>query len=71
MPGAVRCKPDSGGNRDDRPAPGDAFNPEWHEAIATESREGIEPGCVVSLMSRGYVADGKLIRAARVAVAAD
>ena len=53
------------------PAPGDPFNPEWHEAIATESREGIEPGCIVSLMSRGYVADGKLIRAARVAVAAD
>ena len=53
------------------PEPGDAFNPEWHEAIATESVEGIEPGCVVSLMSRGYVADGKLIRAARVAVAAD
>ena len=53
------------------PAPGEPFNPEWHEAIATESREGIEPGCIVSLMSRGYVADGKLIRAARVAVAAD
>ncbi len=53
------------------PEPGDAFNPEWHEAIATESVDGIESGCVVSLMSRGYVADGKLIRAARVAVAAD
>lgn len=53
------------------PEPGDAFNPEWHEAIATESADGIEAGCVVSLMSRGYVADGKLIRAARVAVAAD
>ena len=53
------------------PSPGDAFNPEWHEAIATESVDGIEPGCISSLMSRGYVADGKLIRAARVAVAAD
>lgn len=53
------------------PEPGDEFNPEWHEAIATESVDGIQAGCVVSLMSRGYVADGKLIRAARVAVAAD
>jgi molecular chaperone GrpE len=53
------------------PKPGDAFDPEWHEAIATEAAEGIDTGCVVSMMSRGYVADGKLIRAARVAVSED
>jgi len=51
------------------PRPGDAFDPEKHEAMATETADGIEPGCIASLMSRGYMADGRLIRAARVAVA--
>jgi molecular chaperone GrpE len=51
------------------PAPGDPFNPELHEAIANEEAEGIEPGHIISIMSRGYSADGKLIRAARVCVA--
>lgn len=51
------------------PEPGDPFNPELHEAIANEEVEGIEPGHIISIMSRGYFADGKLIRAARVCVA--
>ena len=51
------------------PKPGNPFNPELHEAIANEEADGIEPGHIVSIMSRGYIADGKLIRAARVCVA--
>jgi len=51
------------------PEPGDVFNPELHEAIANEDADGIEPGHIISIMSRGYMAGGKLIRAARVCVA--
>ncbi len=51
------------------PKPGDEFNPELHEAIANEAAEGIDDGHIVSVMSKGYIADGKLIRAARVCVA--
>ena len=51
------------------PQPGDAFNPEQHEAIANEASDAIESGHIVSIVNRGYAIDGKLIRAARVCVA--
>lgn len=51
------------------PQPGDAFNPEQHEAIANEASDSIESGHIVSIVNRGYAIDGKLIRAARVCVA--
>jgi len=51
------------------PKPGDAFNPEKHEAIANEASESVESGHIVSIVNRGYAIDGKLIRAARVCVA--
>ena len=47
---------------------GQPFNPEWHEAIASESVPDIAAGHIVSIVSRGYLADGKLIQAARVCV---
>lgn len=51
------------------PKPGEPFNPEQHEAIANEASESIESGHIISIVSRGYAIDGKLIRAARVCVA--
>ena len=51
------------------PKPGDAFNPEQHEAIANEASDSVESGHIVSIVNRGYAIDGKLIRAARVCVA--
>ena len=51
------------------PKPGEAFNPEQHEAIANEASDSVESGHIISIMSRGYAIDGKLIRAARVCVA--
>jgi molecular chaperone GrpE len=50
------------------PKVGQPFNPEWHEAIASESVPDIAAGHIVSIVSRGYLADGKLIQAARVCV---
>ena len=51
------------------PAPGDAFDPEQHEAIANEASDSVESGHIISIVNRGYAIDGMLIRAARVCVA--
>lgn len=49
---------------------GEAFDAKLHEAIAQETREGAKPGTILSVVERGYVLDGKLVRPARVTVAA-
>jgi molecular chaperone GrpE len=51
------------------PQPGEPFNPEKHEAIANESSTEVESGHIISIVTRGYAIEGKLIRAARVCVA--
>lgn len=51
------------------PQRGDEFNPELHEAIANEVDDEVPAGHIVSIVSRGYAAKGKLIQAARVCVA--
>lgn len=51
------------------PEPGEAFDPEQHEAIANEASDAVESGHIISIVNRGYAIDGKLIRAARVCVA--
>ena len=48
--------------------PGDDFDPSVHEAIANEASSEIESGKIISIVSRGYRMDDRLIRAARVCV---
>ena len=48
---------------------GKEFDPNVHEAIAQEPREGAQPGTVVSELQRGYIMDGRLLRPSMVTVA--
>ena len=50
------------------PCPGDDFDPEFHEAIANESSSEVPAGKILSVVTRGYRMDKRLIRAARVTV---
>ena len=50
------------------PAPGQTFDPAWHEAmVAQESREQPD-NTVLSVIQKGYSLNGRLLRAARVIV---
>lgn len=49
---------------------GDAFDAKLHEAIAQEAREGAKPGTILVVAEKGYVLDGRVLRPARVVVAA-
>lgn len=52
------------------PAPGDAFDPERHQAMTTApATPGIAPGAIVQAFQRGYVLHGRLLRPALVVVA--
>ena len=44
------------------------FDPTYHEAVLTESREGVEPGIVIDVMQKGYLLKDKVIRPAMVKV---
>ena len=44
------------------------FDPEIHEAVMQIESENHEPGTVVTELQKGYLLNGRLIRAARVAV---
>jgi len=48
---------------------GQAFNPELHEAMMAQPSEGA-PNIVLSVIQRGYVLNGRLLRPARVVVSA-
>ena len=48
---------------------GQAFDPAWHEAVATIPAE-VEPGTVVEQVEAGYKVGDKLLRPAKVVVAA-
>lgn len=48
---------------------GQAFDPHLHEAVETETREGITPGIVIEEFVRGYKMGERIIRPARVKVA--
>lgn len=48
---------------------GEPFNPVYHEAIQQEASADYAPGAVVRVYQKGYVMNGRLLRAARVAVA--
>jgi len=48
---------------------GQPFDPSWHEAVATEPRDDVEPDTVARVLQRGYRLNERLIRPARVIVA--
>jgi len=48
---------------------GERFDPELHEAMASQPVEGAEPGTVVEVYQQGYRIDGTVLRPARVVVA--
>ncbi len=48
---------------------GEAFNPEFHEAIVTQPSAEQPPNTVLQVVQKGYVLNGRLLRPARVIVA--
>ena len=48
---------------------GQPFNPEFHEAIATQPTAEQAPGTVLAVVQKGYLLNGRLLRPARVLVA--
>jgi molecular chaperone GrpE len=51
------------------PAPGAAFNPEWHEAMAAQETTQVPADAILQTVQRGYLLNGRLLRPARVLVA--
>lgn len=47
---------------------GEAFNPEWHEAVGQEERDDLEPGTVIAVYQQGYKLRERLLRPAKVLV---
>jgi len=50
---------------------GEPFNPELHEAMTVQPSDKAEPGSVLTVIQKGYSLNGRLLRPARVIVAAD
>lgn len=50
---------------------GKDFDPHFHEAMAQEYAEGKKPNEVIKEFQRGYILNGRVIRAAKVVVASD
>ena len=48
--------------------PGEPFDPEIHEAVSYEDRDDLPANHVSSLMQKGYLLKGRLLRPAKVAV---
>jgi molecular chaperone GrpE len=48
---------------------GEPFNPEFHEAMATQPSAEAAPGTVLAVVQKGYLLNGRLLRPARVLVA--
>lgn len=44
------------------------FNPEFHEAVSKEKKEGVEPDMIISELSSGYLIKGKVLVPAKVVV---
>jgi molecular chaperone GrpE len=51
------------------PKKGEAFDHEWHEAMATQESADVDPDHVVATVQKGYKLSGRLLRPARVLVA--
>ncbi len=50
---------------------GQNFDPELHEAMTMQPSETAEPGSVLTVIQKGYTLNGRLLRPARVVVAAE
>lgn len=50
---------------------GKEFDPNFHEAMAQEYKEGAKPNEVIKEFQKGYILNGRLIRPAKVVVASD
>ena len=48
---------------------GQAFNPEFHEAMVTQPVADQPPGTVLAVVQKGYALNGRLLRPARVVIA--
>lgn len=48
---------------------GKAFNPEFHQAMSVQEVPGVDSGVVTSVMQKGFVLNGRLVRPALVMVA--
>lgn len=48
---------------------GEAFNPDWHEAVAATPSRDVAPNHVIDVMQKGYRLHERLLRPARVVVA--
>lgn len=57
------------GVKEINPAKGDAFDPEWHEAMAMQPSAEVAPDTVLTVVQKGYALNGRLLRPARVLVA--
>ncbi|MFW2403889.1 MAG: nucleotide exchange factor GrpE [Gammaproteobacteria bacterium] len=50
---------------------GEPFDPQLHEAMTVQPSDTAEPGSVLQVIQKGYQLNGRLLRPARVIVAAD
>lgn len=50
---------------------GERFDPEFHEAMTMQPSAEVEPGNVLTVVQKGYRINGRLLRPARVIVAAE
>lgn len=53
------------------PEPGEEFTPGTHEAVMQQVAEGIEPGRIVCTFQVGYMLGERVLRPAKVSIAAD
>ena len=49
---------------------GEAFDPDWHQAISQVAAPDAAPGSVVQVFQKGYALNDRLLRPALVVVAA-
>jgi molecular chaperone GrpE len=47
---------------------GESFNPEYHQAMAMQERDDVDPNTVVAVVQKGYLLNGRLMRPAMVMV---
>ena len=50
---------------------GQKFSPEFHEAVHRVEDDSLEPGTIASVLAKGYLFNGRLVRPAMVGVVAD
>lgn len=53
-----------------RPEPNDEYDPLRHQAVSQQAREGVEPGRIAETCQVGYAIGDRLLRPAKVVVAA-